>query len=134
MTPYGREGWGDVFFDRLWPEWHRDVGEEWLPSMDFSDKDGKYVLHAELPGMSKEDISVTVEDGYLTVSGKKESDNEEKGADYYMRETRCGSFSRSFRLPGKVDDSAVDAEYKDGVLTVVMPHGEDTERKKIDIN
>lgn len=134
MTSFGSEPLGDVFFDRLWPEWRRDAGEEVTPSVDFSEKDGKYYLTAELPGIEKENISITVEDGYITLSGKKEEKKEEKGSDYYLKETRYGSFSRSFRLPGKVAEDKVDATYKDGVLTVEMPHEEETETKKIEIH
>lgn len=134
MTTYGREPFGDIFFDRLWPEWGRDAGEEVTPSVDFSEKDGKYYLTAELPGINKEDISINIEDGRITVSGKKEEKKEEKGSDYYLKETRYGSFSRSFRLPGKVEEDKVDATYKDGVLTVVLPHEEATETKKIEIH
>ena len=47
MMPFGHEGWGDVFFDRLWPEWRRDFGEEWTPTIDFYEKDGKYHLTAK---------------------------------------------------------------------------------------
>ena len=133
MTPFGHEGWGDVFFDRLWPEWRRDIGEEWTPSVDFSEKDGKYYLTAEIPGLSKEDISVTFDNGYVTISGKKESNKEEEDADYYVKESRYGSFSRTFRLPGKIDEEKVNATYKDGVLTVSMPHKEDTKAKKIKV-
>lgn len=134
MTPFGHEGWGDVFSDRLWPEWRRDMGEEWTPSVDFTEKDGEYRLTAELPGMSKEDISVSVDDGYLTISGKKESKREEKGVDFHMREMRYGSFSRSFHLPKKVHSDKVDAKYKDGVLTVVLPHEEDPKATKIEVH
>ena len=134
MTNFGRDPFGDLFFDRLWPEWRGEAAEELTPSMDFCEKDGKYYLTAELPGVNKDDISITVEDGYLTVSGRKEEDKEEKGTDYFLKETRCGSFSRSFRLPGKVKEDKIDATYKDGVLTVVLPHEGETERKKIKIH
>ncbi len=59
MTPYGHEGLGDVFFDRLWPEWRRDIGEEWCPSDNFYEKEGKYHLTAEIPGLDKDDISIS---------------------------------------------------------------------------
>lgn len=134
MTPFGREPMGDVFSDRLWPEWRRDYGEEVTPSVDFSEKDGKYYLTAELPGLNKDDISITVDEGYLTISGKKEDNKEEKGADFYIRETRYGSFSRSFRLPKKVEQEKIDASYKDGVLTVVLPHEGEAETKKIQVH
>ena len=134
MTPFGREPMGDIFFDRLWPEWVGDTGEKLNPTVDFSEKDGKYYLTAEVPGMNKEDISIKIEDGYVTVSGKKEDKIEEKESNYYLKETRWGSFSRSFRLPGKVVEDKVEATYKDGVLTVVMPHEEEAKTKKIEIH
>ncbi|SPD75925.1 Small heat shock protein C2 [uncultured Desulfobacterium sp.] len=134
MTTFGREPFGDVFFDRLWPEWTGETGEKLAPSLDFSEKDGNYILTAELPGMNREDISINIEDGYVTVSGKKEEKIEEKEPNYYLKETRTGSFSRSIKLPGKVMEDKVEAVYKDGVLTVTMPHEEETKVKKIEIH
>jgi len=134
MTPFGMEGFGDVFFDRLWPEWRRDLSKEWTPSIDFSEKNGKYTLTAELPGLNKDDISISLKDGYVTVSGKKEHNKEEEGIDYHLRETRSGSFSRSFRLPEKVEEDKIDANYKDGILSVVMPKKKVEEKKKITIH
>lgn len=134
MSPFGVEPTGDVFSDRLWPEWHRDLGEEWTPSVNFSEKDGKYILTAELPGISREDVSVSIDKGVITLTGKKESEREEKGAEYYLKETRYGSFTRSFRLPGEVNEETVDAVYKDGVLTVVMEKTEESKTKKIEVH
>ena len=134
MTPFGSEGWGDVFFDRLWPEWRRDLGEEWTPAVNFFEKDGSYHVTADLPGINKEDISLTLENGFITVSGKKEFSKEEKEADYYVKESRYGSFTRSFKLPGEVHEDKVDANYKDGVLTIVLPKKEDSKTKKIEVH
>ncbi|MGE5838666.1 MAG: Hsp20/alpha crystallin family protein [Deltaproteobacteria bacterium] len=135
MTPYGMEGMGDVFFDRLWPEWARDLGEEWSPAVNFFEKEGMYHLTVEAPGLNKDDISITYEDGMLTISGKKESSKEEKGANYYVKETRYGSFSRSFRIPGEVHADKVEANYKDGVLTIILPKSEEsTSTKKIAVH
>jgi HSP20 family protein len=134
MIPFGLEGWDDAFFDRLWPEWRGEMGEEYTPSMNFSEKEGKYYLSAELPGFDRDEISVTLDNGYVTVSGKKESNKDEEGTDYYIKEIGCGSFTRTFRLPSEVDEKKVDATYKDGVLTVVMPHKEESKNKKIKIN
>lgn len=133
MTPYGREGMGDVFFDRLWPEWQRDIGEEWSPAMNFYEKEGKYYLTTEIPGVSKDDISISVDSGVITITGKKESKREEKEANFYLRESSYGSFSRSLRLPGEVEEDKVEATFKDGVLTVEMPHKEQPKAKKIEI-
>ena len=134
VTPFGTEGWRDLFSDRLWPELLRDKDEDLAPNIDFSEKDGKYFLNAELPGLQRDDISISIEDGYVTVSGKKETNKEEEGTSYYLKETRSGSFSRSFRLPGKVDKENVDATFKDGVLTVAMPLEKAPEAKKIEIH
>jgi len=134
MTPFGHEGFGDVFFDRLWPEYRRDLGEEWYPSVNFYEKDGNYYFTAELPGMNKDDISVSLANGFLTISGRKETDEEEEGSENYMRERRQGSFCRSFRLPREIDEDKVDASYKDGLLTLVMPCKEGFKAKEIKIH
>ena len=134
MTPFGREPLGDIYFDRLWPEWKRDTGEEINPSVDLVEKDNEYLLTAELPGFDKDDISITVEDGYVTVSGKREFKNETEDSNFHVREMRYGSFSRSFRLPKRVLEDKVDATYKDGILKVVMPYSEDEKTKKIAIH
>lgn len=134
MTNFGREPLGDVFFDRLWPEWRREMGEEWSPNVDFYEKDGTYYLTAEVPGFNKDDISISFENGSLTISGKRVSKKNEEGTDYYMRETRHGSFCRSFNLPTEVDEEKVDATYKDGLLTLVMPVKESAKRRKIEVH
>jgi len=125
---------GDVFFDRVWPEWRREVGEEWNPNVDFYEKDGKYYLTAEVPGLHKDDISISFENGCLTIGGKKVSGKDEEGTDYYMRETSHGSFCRTFNLPVEVDEENVEATYKDGVLTLVMLVKEVSKRKKIEVH
>ena len=133
MTPFGREGFGDVFFDRLWPEWQRDMGEEWSPSVNFYDKDGKFFLTAELPGLTRENIKISIDQGVLTITGTKESRKEEEGANYYLKESAYGSFSRSFRLPGEVEEGQIAATFKDGVLTLEMPHKEKPSSRTIEI-
>lgn len=134
MTPFGREGMGDVFFDRLWPEFPLYTSNEWDPAVNVYEKDGKYHVTADIPGLKKEDISVSYENGCLTISGKREADVVEEGTDYYRKETRFGSFCRSFRLPEVIDEEKIDATYKDGVLSLVLPHKEGTNGKKITIH
>ena len=77
---------------------------------------------------------MTIDNGVITLTGKKESEHEEKGSEYYLKETRYGSFTRSFRLPGEIKEETVDAAYKDGVLTVVMEKKEDSKTKKIEVH
>lgn len=125
---------GERFFDRFWPEWAAEMGEEWSPAINFGEKDGKYYLTADVPGMKKEDISVTLQNGYLTVSGRKEETKEEEEADYYVKETRYGSFSRSFPLPEEVDESKIEATYKDGVLRVSIDKSGKSKTRKISVH
>ena len=73
MTTGAREPWGSVWTDRLWPEWPRWYGEEYRASFDIYEKDGTYHLEAELPGVKKDDISISVDRNLVTVCGKKES-------------------------------------------------------------
>jgi HSP20 family protein len=135
MTPFGEEGLGDVFFDRLWPEWRRDMGEEWSPTVDLSEKEGAYHLKAEIPGINKDDISLTLSEGVITLTGKKESSHEEKTDVYHVKEMKSGSFTRSFRLPEEIDEEKIEATYKDGVLNVVMPKKEGSSKsKKIEVH
>ncbi len=133
MTPFGREPWGDLWTDRLWPEWPRYGGDEFIPVSNFYEKDGKFFLTAELPGVKREDIGIDIDSNVVTISGKRQSEKEEEGADYYLKESAYGSFSKSYRLPAEIEEDKVEATFKDGVLKVVMPHKEAPTRKKIEI-
>ena len=78
-------------------------------------------INFELPGVAQKDITVTMQDGMLTVSGEKRIEHEEKGKEYYFSERAFGRFQRSFRLPADVDDADIEASFKDGVLAVRIP-------------
>jgi HSP20 family protein len=133
MTLLGEEGTGDLFFDRLWNEWANWQSDEWVPSFNLSEKEGKYTFTAELPGVDKDTITVTIENKILTISGKKESFREEEGTRYYLKETACGAFCRSIRLPGEVEEEKVEATFRDGVLTLEMPLKQEPKTKRIEI-
>lgn len=95
---------------------------DWLnPASEASQDDAAYRIAMELPGVSEEDVHLTVEDGVVKLSGEKKTSREEKGETWYFSERQFGSFSRSFRLPGDADEAGVKAEMKDGVLTVTIP-------------
>ena len=89
---------------------------------DISEKDGIYTLEAELPGFSKEDISIDIDKDSLTISAerKSESDEEDKERNYVRRERFYGSYTRSFNVKG-IDTDAITASYNDGVLSLVLP-------------
>lgn len=137
MRPGGREMLGDIGLDRLLPEWPVMWGraeEQFVPTFDFYDKEGAYHLTAELPGVNKDDLTVTVNDGTVTVSGRKEESQEQQEADFYLKESRSGSFTRQFLLPDEVDRDKIQAKFDNGVLELVMPHDEKSERSgKIEI-
>lgn len=97
---------------------------------DIREKDGKYLLEADLPGFRKEDIRISLEGGYMTITAVRKAEKEEKDekGKYIRSERSFGSFSRTFDMTG-VDCEKIDASYKDGVLTVMMPKKEKEEKK-----
>jgi HSP20 family protein len=124
-------------FDRFFDDW--DVPSQFssenelIPAFDITENDKEYIVKAELPGVDVKDVEITISDGILSVKGEKKHEEEDKGEDYHRIERRFGSFSRSFRIPGKVESDKIDASYKDGVLKVLLPKTEGTEATKIEI-
>jgi HSP20 family protein len=117
----------------------RDFGftapSTWMPPVDiFQTGDHELVLKAELPDMSREDISITVENFVLTLAGEKKAATDVKDEQYHHIERRHGSFSRSFSLPQTVDSNRVSAEYKNGVLTVRLPLREEAKPRSIKVD
>lgn len=105
----------------------------WTPALDLvEDKDG-FVTTVELPGLKKDAIAVSIEEGVLTVSGERKAE-ERKETDGALRTERVfGTFSRSVRLPRPVDEAKVKAAYKDGILTVTLPIAEVAKPKQIEV-
>jgi HSP20 family protein len=101
--------------------------------VDVSESDGTVMVKAELPGMEAKDIDVDVTGDVLTLRGEKKMEEERKDERYYCRERYSGSFQRSFRLPPGVQSANVDAQFKNGVLTVTMPKSEESKQRKIEI-
>jgi len=92
-----------------------------LPVMDVSEDDKAYKLTAELPGLTEKDVDVTLTGDVVVLKGEKKQEHEEKGKNRYLSERSYGSFQRSFYLPDGVARDKVTAEFKDGVLTVMLP-------------
>ena len=106
----------------------------WVPSVDIYETDKHdLVLRAELPGISREDIEVTVENGTVVIKGEKKFDTEVKDEHYRRIERTYGTFHRSFTLPNTVDAAKVAAEYKNGVLTVTLPFKEEAKPRSINV-
>jgi HSP20 family protein len=106
---------------------------DWMPTVDISESDSEYLIKAELPEVKKEDVKVTVENGVLTLQGERRQEKEEKGKKYHRVERSYGSFARSFTLPESVDEGAVRAEYRDGMLNLHLPKTEKVKPKSIDV-
>jgi len=106
----------------------------WTPAMDlYEDKDNLY-LRAELPGMRKEDIDLSLHEGSLSISGERKPDESFKDAEVYRAERFFGRFQRTITLPAPVAVDKVKAQYKDGVLTVTLPKAEEAKPKQIDVH
>ena len=107
---------------------------DWSPSVDIEEEDDKYLIKADLPGVDKENIDVKLENGVLSIRGEKTTESETgKGTKRHRTERFHGSFARSFTLPEAVKADQVEASYKDGVLSLVIPKQEEIKPKSIDI-
>lgn len=98
-----------------------ETSSDWAPSVDISETGAEYLIRASLPGVKKEDTKVMYEHGMLTLSGARAQREEQKDEKFHKVESFYGNFSRSFALPDAVDDKAIRAESKDGVLTIHVP-------------
>ncbi|MEO0225587.1 MAG: Hsp20/alpha crystallin family protein [candidate division WOR-3 bacterium] len=122
----------DSFFGRL-PERERKEGI-WLPLVDIEETADEILVRAEIPGLKKEDIKVSVVGNTLTLSGERKYEAEEKGKTFHRIERAYGKFYRNISLPAEVDNNKVKAQYKDGVLTINLPKAEQARRKEIEID
>ncbi len=104
------------------------------PYVDLYEKDNNLIAEIELPGVNKEDIKLSVEDGYLNISAEKKYEKEDKDKKYRKYERAYSFFQRSLKLPDEVDESKVKAKYEDGILKVVIPKSKErTKGKYVDI-
>lgn len=126
--------------DRLWDEYFgpgrralQPIEEAWLPAVDIAETGDKITVKAEIPGMEAKDIEISMVGDTLTIKGEKKAEREEKEENYHLVERSYGSFSRAMKLPAAVDPDKVQATYKNGVLTVVLPKKEEVKPKAIEI-
>lgn len=119
--------------ERMFEEIGDGKGRSWTLAIDLVERDDRYVLRADVPGIKPEDVKIEVDDDILTISAEHEESEEEKQDSYVRRERRYGSFSRSITLPKGVGADDIEATCKDGVLEVSFPKPKEEERKPITI-
>lgn len=105
----------------------------WAPATDLVETESEYVLKADLPGLTQEDVKIEVNENVLTVSGERKSEHEERKDGYVRIERASGSFRRSLRLPEGVDTAAIEAKLDNGVLEVHVPKPEQRKPQKVEI-
>ena len=127
----------DVFGRPLLPEaWGKLGWEEkiWAPSIDVIEKDDKFLVKAELPGVEEKDINVSISGNILTIEGEKQTESEGKKDGYHYSEATYGSFSRSITIPSSVDVSKIAANCDKGVLEIDLPKMPESKPKKIAVS
>jgi len=132
-----RRRFEDIFGRTTLPSvWRRVpvIETGWAPAIDVFEKEDKFVVKAELPGMKEEDIDVSVVGDTLTIKGERKTESEVKEEDYYCCERSYGSFYRAIALPSNVDTKKIEASYEDGVLEVTLPKTAEVKPKKISVS
>jgi len=109
------------------------VMRRWMPAMDLVESGDHFVLRADLPGMSEDDVSIEFEDGTLTVSGERKAEHESQDEGFHRVERSFGAFSRSLTLPKGIDADAVTASFDRGVLEIRIPKPEQKKPRRIEI-
>lgn len=102
-----------------------------VPQVDVAETDQRFEISVAVPGLKREDIKINLEEGKLIISGERKLEKEEKGKNFLTRETRFGSFSRSFYLPDNVDAEKIEASYNEGILNIFVPKDEKKVMKKL---
>jgi HSP20 family protein len=123
----------DGFIGRL--PGRREVAEgAWIPLLDLEETKDDFVIRAEIPGMKKEDVKISLTGDKLRISGERSREKEEKGKTYHRMERAYGRFERILTLPAEIDASKVKASYKEGLLEVTLPKTERVKPKEIGID
>ncbi len=128
--------WFDEMFDRYLSETTGDISQSMNVSMDVAETDRAFEVKVDLPGIKAEDVDVQVDNNTLTIRGHREEEIEEhgEGKEFHRVERYAGSFARSVVLPNSINEAEAVAEFKDGVLKIVIPKTEDAKPRKISIS
>jgi HSP20 family protein len=109
-------------------------GEDVMPAVDIYEKDGNYIVKAELPGIKEEDVDISITGDMLSIRGEKKSEKEVSEEDYYRSERSYGSFTRYIDLPPDADPENVEASHENGILEITVPKSSEVKSKKIKVS
>jgi len=124
----------DRLFEFSWPSRDSGLFGGWSPALDVYDSKDAFEVTCELPGMKKEDIDISVNEGILTISGERKQELEQQEGQTFRSERYFGKFQRSVTLPAAVNAEKVTASYKDGVLRVALPKAEEAKARHIEVS
>jgi HSP20 family protein len=124
--------------DRLFDRFQGGVTEEspdssWAPAVDIIEEQDHFVVRAELPGVAKKDVKITIDNNVLMLRGEKKLEEEKEGKNFHRVERSYGSFYRSFTLPTSVVSNKIEASYSDGVLNIIIPKSEESKPREIEV-
>ena len=108
--------------------------QDWMPAVDIREEDSRYLLTADIPGVDRKDVEITLEEGVLTVKGERSTKTEVTEEGYRRRERTYGTFMRQFTLPETVDTGSISATVKDGVLEIEIPKQDKPEPRRITVS
>ena len=123
----------DFFNDWAFRSMEGRRGDGWTPAVDVLERDGNLHLMIALPGLSEKDIELKIEGQVLTVEGERKS-KESEGYTYHQQESYCGTFSRSFTLPDTTDLDSIKADYRNGILDILVPQKSEVKPRTIKVN
>ncbi len=133
MAPLAAFDW-DLDFDRMVSRFFGDRASGlWAPPADIVEEDDRYLVRMDIPGLKREEITVSVENDHLTVRGHRKTEREEKNENYLRSERFSGEFVRSFRLGKRTSTKDVKATYENGVLEIAVPKAEEAKPRTIEV-
>lgn len=113
--------------------WSEGSAGEWIPSIDVKEEAKQYIIHADVPGVKASDIDINIENGVLTIKGKRESEMREEKENYLRVERSSGSFLRQLTLPEAIDPANIQAKCHEGVLEITLPKAKESMGRKIKV-
>jgi HSP20 family protein len=109
------------------------TGGDWAPRVDIAETEKEFIIKAEIPEVKKEEVKISVDNGILSIRGERKQEMEEKGKKFHRVERYYGSFTRSFTLPDNIDETKIEASFKDGMLNIQIPKSEKSKPKAIEV-